>query len=391
MTKTDTLPSDDFGNGNSRGNQIPSFLLVEKDTPVHSVWRFIVRKISRNPEMPITLGELLRIEKPIGVGTEINNVCNAKCSFCGYGKGQGDTASDPRKKSKLDVDVHRHTLRLFSEAGGGLYYLSPILGEISADKRWLDLIREARSYPNITGVACFSNAILFDRFGSEAILTSGLTSMNISTALGSPDQYRRLYGVDKYDHVVANIIDLLEANNRLERPVTIQLMLRQDKPFESFYQSPLYVRLAALAGTENIHLLDDYWDDFKGLVAQDELPDGHRFVQLAEDKTQPCYALHRKLMVMMDGTIQGCSCRVEPELWAGNIKDYDTLQAAWRNPELERIRNDWKQDGKIPSCCTKCTHYIPVTNLLTSVTPEHIMHKVSAALRRRLKRLVPQF
>jgi radical SAM protein with 4Fe4S-binding SPASM domain len=387
MSETNVPSSDDAEDGHMRGGNIPSFLLTEEDSILHGIWRYIARKVNRNPTMPVTMGDLLNSTAPIGVGAEINNVCNANCSFCGYDRGEGETSSDSRKKSKLNTDVFKHTLRLFSEAGGGQYFLSPILGEISANKRWLELIQEARSYANITGVACFSNAILFDRFGSEAILTSGLTSLNISTALGSAEQYHRLYGVDKYDQVVANIVDLLETNVRLGKPVDIDLMLRQDKPFKPFIDSSLYSQLVELVDENHIHLLDDYWDDFKGLIDQEGLPQGHKFVELTVDKTQPCYALHRKLMVLMDGTIQGCACRIEPELWVGNVMEYDTLEDAWRDPGLEKIRNNWKNIGEIPSCCTKCTHYIPVSNLLTAATPDYIGRKVHSAVKRRLKKL----
>ena len=53
--------------------------------------------------------------------------------------------------------------------------------------------------------------------------------MNISTALGSAEMYSRLYGVDKYDIVVENMLDLLETNNELGRPVDLTLQLRIDK------------------------------------------------------------------------------------------------------------------------------------------------------------------
>ena len=37
---------------------------------------------------------------PLAVGCEIDNICNADCSFCGYGKG-----ADGRKKQFLNIKV----------------------------------------------------------------------------------------------------------------------------------------------------------------------------------------------------------------------------------------------------------------------------------------------
>jgi len=328
-----------------------------------AAWRYIARRLFRQPDRWVDKLDVLNADLPRDVGVEINNVCNAKCSFCGYDKGDDGKAADPRVKRKLDVSILRHTLKLYAEAGGGVFSISPILGEVSADKRWLDFVREARSFPNITGVSCYTNGILLDRFGAEAILTSGLTNLALSTALGSSEQYIRLYGVDKYDRVVTNIFDLLETNARLGEPVSIHIELRIDKPFSTFYESEIYARLKTYLDDEDIRILDDGWDDFRGVISQSSLPKGHRLLDNVKDKSVPCYALYRKLQVMIDGTLQACSCRVEPELWGGNILQYDTLADAWRDPAIEKLRTDWHA-GHLSKCCQECTHYHPYTSLI---------------------------
>jgi hypothetical protein len=346
-------------------------------------WRWFVRMLYRNPALWVDEADILGSTIPRGVGCEITNVCNADCSFCAYGKDGGD----PRKKRKLKMEVLRHTARLYSEAGGGMFTLSPILGEVSADKRWLEMVREICSYPNITGVSCYSNAILLNRFGSKNILTSGIKIMNISTALGSAEMYSRLYGVDKYDVVVENMLDLIRTNNDLGRPVDLTLQLRIDKPFSSFFDSPLYSELRRHIEAERIIILDDAWDSAKGLIDVDNLPSGHKFKEPISDKSVPCEAPFRKLEVLMDGTIQGCACRVEPELWAGNILDYNSIEEAWRSPGLVRLRNNWIA-GKIPECCKTCTHYLPYTTLIRTRGPLMVTIDISRKIKRRLIRLL---
>lgn len=351
-------------------------------------WRAVVRKVYGKPEMPVYPGDLVKARKPIGVGTEIINICNADCSFCGYGKGDDGKAADPRVKGKLKPEVLKHTLRLFSEGGGGIFVLSPILGEVSAHPGWLDMVREARSWPNITGVTCFTNAILLDRFGSEAICKSGLTQMSVSTCLTSREAYKRLYGVDKYDVVVANVLDLLATNKRLGNPVHLDLRLRIDKPFEAFYASDLYKTIVQLIDPRRIEILEDDWDDFHGIIKKDALPIGHAFKEQYVDKKVPCYAMFRKLEILTDGTIQACACRVEPELWGGNIMSYDRLEDAWRDPGLERLRTNWF-DGKLSKCCETCTHYIPYTSLLKPARPARVFKRVLSNVKRKLVRREP--
>ena len=307
--------------------------------------------------------DLIANPVPNVVGAEITNICNAKCSFCGYGKKNTETDADPRKKGKLNHQVLKHTAKLFSESGGGQFSLSPILGEITVDPRWLELVRHISSYDNITGVSCFTNAILLHRFDSEDILTSGLTQMTISTNLSSKERYQDLYGVDKYEIVLSNILNLLSKNQALGCPVQISLALRLDKPYEEFFKTEVYKSLLDLLPANSISILDDYWDDFKGLVEQRDLPSGQQFKRQVAQPGVPCYALYRKLQVLVDGTIQGCSCRVEPELWTENILDHKSLGTAWKNQGLEKLRQNWL-DGVIPSCCKTCSHYMPFTNLL---------------------------
>lgn len=344
-------------------------------------WRSLVRAVYRRPGMPVFAHDVVTAPRPSAVNTEIINICNADCSFCGYGKGEDGKAADPRVKGKLKPDVFRHALELYSKGGGGNFTLSPILGEASAHPDWLDLVRQARSYPNITGVNCFTNAILLDRFGSKNILQSGLTHIAISTCLGGPEAYKRLYGVDKYEVVVRNILDLLRTNRELGEPVHIDLCLRMDKPFEPFFASDLYKQLIEVIEPRRILILDDNWDDFRGIVGKESLPVGQEFKDAYADKSVPCYALFRQLMVLTDGTIQACTCRVEPELWAGNIKSHASLEEAWRDPGLERIRREWFA-GKLSKCCQQCSHYMPYTNLIEPARPHRVAREAAARVKR---------
>jgi radical SAM protein with 4Fe4S-binding SPASM domain len=362
---------------------VPANIYSEQRSAKGKLWRKFVQMLFRNDKLWVDKFDVIGSIIPKDVGAEIINICNARCSFCGYGKGENGKAADFRVKSKLDREAYSHTLKLYSNAGGGVFALSPILGEVSAHPDWLDMVREAISYENIKGVSCFSNAILLDRFGSEEILKSGLSSISISTALGSDEQYQRVYGVNKYEKVLSNILDLIKTNSRLGKPVDISILLRIDKPYSAFFDTDLYQEITRYVNPGKIEILHDFWDDFKGLIPSTGLPKGQKFKAQQVNKKIPCYAMYRKMQVMLDGTIQPCSCRVEPDLWGGNIKDYDTLEEAWKDPEIERLRNNWHA-GQIPDSCQKCTHYQPYTHLVSSYSPAKIFPRIARALMRRI-------
>ena len=55
------------------------------------------------------------MSRPNSVGAEPINICNADCSFCGYGKGKDGKAADPRIKQKIDINALKHFLRIYSD------------------------------------------------------------------------------------------------------------------------------------------------------------------------------------------------------------------------------------------------------------------------------------
>ena len=349
-------------------------------------WKALMRRLFPTRDA-FDESDVLTAKRPINIGCETTNVCNARCSFCGYGKGDDGKDSGPRTKGKIDIKAFRHALKLYSEAGGGVFSVEPILGEVTAHPDWLDLIREARNTPNISGVSTYSNGILLHRFGFENILTSGLTVMNISSSLTNEEGYKRLYGVDKYEQVISNILELIKTNKRLGSPVDIHLMLRIDKPYSNFFDSDLYREIVSYIKPEKIFVEEKHWDDFRGVISLEDLPKGHKFKTNPVDKTEPCYAMFRKLQILTDGTFQACSCRVEPELWGDNITGYETLEGVWHDPRIEELRNDWFE-GDIPTCCLQCTHYQPYTSLVPDMSFPTISKRVINALGRRLLRLV---
>jgi radical SAM protein with 4Fe4S-binding SPASM domain len=188
-----------------------------------------------------------------------------------------------------------------------------------------------------------------------------VTDIDFSSSLENKESYLRLYGVDKYDQVVQNLLNLLAINKKNNNKVRIKILLRQDKPFDKFKSGEVYKKIISYIPESDIEFLDDQWDDFKGIVKKEDLPLNQEFKKQI-DKTKPCYALFRKLEVLVDGTIQGCACRVEPALWTENIMNFNNLKSAWNNKTYNKIRSDWF-DGKMPSSCDTCSHYIPYTNL----------------------------
>jgi radical SAM protein with 4Fe4S-binding SPASM domain len=308
---------------------------------------------------------------PLTVSIEPNNICNAKCSFCAYGKEKRVLEDiraderpilDKRPKQHITPKILDHVFNMCEKSGAGVlrkFSISPNFGEVSVSRNWVDMIKRAKSNCGIDNVSSYTNAITLNRTGIDNLINSGIDNLEISTSLVDRDSYKRLYGRDKYDQVMNNIIELLSKNKKAGFPIDIYINLRIDLPIDDFLASDIYSTLVEYIEERKISYLTSY-DTFGGTIKDGDLPVGAVFIDRKNNKGKPpCSQLYKTLYVNIDGEIQACKCIPHPSLSVGNILDYNTLESAWRNSDYERIRNNWGNDGILPEACVTCTHYTP--------------------------------
>ena len=205
-----------------------------------------------------------------------------------------------------------------------------------------------------------------------------------SLAIGSEEQYKRLYGRDSYKLTFNNILQFIEKNNqRRGKRIPVKVLLRVDKPFSKTIESEDFKTIEGLIGKHRISFLDE-WDDYNGLIKKEDLPLGHTFKKVRPIAEIPCYALYRKLEVLKDGDVSCCICRLSEELIVGNIFDSASFKDIWHGESLKRLRENWLI-GKYPRICATCSHYQPVTDLYESLRrSNHIVYKYVDLLKYRL-------
>ena len=291
---------------------------------------------------------------PEAFGFEVTNICCANCSFCGYRFQQ-------RKKGIMEETVFRKAIDDYCGIGGGSINLTPTVGEPLLDSNLADKIRYARSKKNITDIWFYTNLIPLSKSNVNDLLTSGLTILKISTYIGDAESFKQIYKVDSYQKVLSNIILLCESNERLNKPVNIQLSMRVPKPFSKVRENKDFISIMRYFKEEEIHFFDELYDSWSGRIKDIDLPPGNKIYENRFDNMkEPCYELFRRINILYDGNVNVCACRdLNIDLKIGNIME-DNIIDIWRGPKIANLRNDWLL-GNVPDICLECQRYLPVS------------------------------
>jgi radical SAM protein with 4Fe4S-binding SPASM domain len=283
------------------------------------------------------------------VNIETTNICNAKCIFCAY---QYQT----RATGVMDMGLFRKIIAEFVECGGGNLGFTPTVGEPLVDKYIIERIRYARRHPEIKAISMYSNMLTLHKLGAEALATSGLTSLTVSTSGFDKEMYERVYRSTRYEQMLANVIEFAEVNNRLGRPVNFTIDMRVDRPLHEVLSYPDHQKVVAAVGVENIGVKFRY-DSWGGKIKQEELTGNMKLRRNLRPRWSPCTELFMGPMVYWDGRVGGCNCRDvdASELIVGNVRDQH-LADIWFGPELQRLREEFTTP-KIKNLCKSCTHY----------------------------------
>lgn len=305
---------------------------------------------------------LLEASMP-SLSIETTNICNANCVFCAY-------QYQSRPQGVMEMALYHRLIDQYAEVGGGDLNLTPTVGEPLADSHIIARIRYARSKPQIRGIGMYSNLISLERFGAEALVESGLSSLTVSTSGLDEDMYRRVYRSKEYPRMLRNLKAFARANAAAGSPVDLFVDMRADRPAAEVFAFPDYKDIADLIGKHRLGLKLRY-DNWGGKITGDQLSGNMKLrqtVNILRPRVSPCSELYSGPMVYWDGRIGACGCRdVDArELIIGDANSSD-IAAVWLGPEIRALRSEFLTP-KIRSICKSCTHYGPVSVVLR---PDH--------------------
>lgn len=299
---------------------------------------------------PLPAAEAYRLAavKPMTLGLETTNICNADCAFCAYGR-------MTRPKGTMSEATFASALSQYEGMGGGDIRFTPVVGDPLLDPELVPRIVRARASPRVAGIELFTNLIALDRAGGAApLLDSGLTRLGISLGGIDAEAYRTLFRRDRFDIVWEGIQAILHENQRRARPVEIIVYVRALRETETG-EAASRLRAMRGAGCRVVHAAR--YDNWGGIVTQADLP-GDARLHPAKPFEGPCRELYAGVHVLWDGRVTACGCRDvngDPDLVLGDLAA-EPLEALWLGVRLASLRERFHRDDR-PSFCRGCLKY----------------------------------
>ncbi len=289
----------------------------------------------------------------MGLGIETTNRCNCHCLFCGHRR-------MTRTKGEMSMELCEKIVGDFSDIGGGIIIFGGSAGEALMDTRILERIRLARRFDNIRLVSIHTCGILHDKLGLKDLLDSGVYRMRINIPGHNREAYKRMTGVDMFDSVEANVVELLELNNRMGRPVDIRIEFRADAPMSQVVKEKAFQRFRSLTDLIDYKI---FYHNWAGAVRSEDIPRTMRKERMRRRKG-PCYILYRCPRVFWNGDVSACSSNVDghPSLIFGNVRDSHIIQL-WQSEARKELLARFAI-GDLPEPCRHCSRYKPFYSTL---------------------------
>lgn len=303
------------------------------------------------------------MQRPVRLGIETTNICNANCIFCAY-------RYQTRKKEIMDIDVYKKTIRDYVAIGGGPIELTPIVGDPLIDSSLIERLHFTSRFTEINEILFYSNAILFDNFDMNTILKSGITEICISTTGFDEAMFTRVYRSKLYSRTFNNILNLLKLNEKLNYPVKVKIYIRGDLSQDALMKFPDFKQIESY----RCEIIFTYfYDDWGGIIKQTDLSNEMKIIPHI-DKSGPCKLLAFYPKVLVDGTVTACGCRDyngDSELVLGNIKE-NSLFEIWTNGKVDQIYNRFYTKN-YPQICRNCNQYRSINHFLASKSGKKII------------------
>lgn len=285
---------------------------------------------------------------------EPTNLCNLKCKFCAYPKvNYKKRAQSNEVFEKIINDATTHGFKDFG--------LTPITGEVFADKTIEEKILFLESHEGVESFSFYSNFVLASEERINFLLSlKKLSRMSISIYGHDFESFSSLTKGSRrqYDRLVNNL-NYLSSKYQRNIPFELEVALRTTKDFDKNMQkSDLWDGIKAFDDSVTLAETIEY-DNWGGLVTQEDLNGIN--INLKDKpvkKIGACALIFYKNQVHSDGKVNACACRdVTRSMEIGDINEQSFAEIySTKNQKLMGLIES-QQRGEFSPICDNCSFY----------------------------------
>lgn len=333
--------------------------LKQRLTPLYD--RFIVRQaMDQKLEIIRGLREYLATRRISTIQIANVNKCNAHCVFCGqhkFSRAKG-VMSDP-----MFISVASEAQKL----GVSTLDFTPTLGDPLLDPS-LEFKLHFANYCGFNTQMTTNGILLAADFDEPKFpwiaKYCGLTRISIGAL--DRENYRKAYGVDKYDDVITGILSLLFCIQSKDYSSKVHLFFRSGLSPKELISSPDWGRLYPYVKAGILtYEFTNYYDNWGGAIHPHELI-GEMKPRTEKAKIGlPCFSL-KAIFIEHQGNVRLCGCRFkdkeQDDLVIGTISDSRTLTDILAADNQYKLYNRFMSGPEnLPDICVGCSLYRPLT------------------------------
>jgi radical SAM protein with 4Fe4S-binding SPASM domain len=274
--------------------------------------------------MEYPAGFILR-DFPMHLDIEATSRCNLRCTFC-------DKLPQLAKGQFGDMDMVLYKKIIDEGARNNLWGVKlSYRGEPLLHKGIVEMVSYAKKN-GILDVYFNTNGMLLTRSMSEQLLDAGLDRISISIEGTEPEQFERHRVGARFDVIIKNIDDLLEARKK------------RGSAFPK-----LRIQTVYFPGMD-VERYKDFWSKRCDEVAAIDYKDGANLkTGLTHDWA--CPQLWQRMTIQWDGSVSPCNNDDRCLLVVGNINER-TVRECWHDNSVNDARRLHKEGAshKVPAC-----------------------------------------
>ena len=306
---------------------------------------------------------------PIIIDVEPTNGCNLDCLFCARQIMKRPVSILPFTSLKIIIDEMKHnppTSIRFS--GWGEPTLHPEI------VRFVSYSRKNNVLTHLT-----TNGTRMTSELAEQLLRADLNKIKFSLQGLTPAEYNRMRRSRNtndrehhYEKIKENILNFINARNRLQSPCHIQIsvsMLKneQDDPdLQQQFYDEWYPQVDSIWGLGKVGiyggkpLLTSFQRAKQsGRISEEDIAEGRPLREKDVNRGKKCTELYNKISISADGLMKACCDDFDNQLVIGQVGS-ETIGDVWKGEKLQLLRENIESGilNRVPRFCRDCDNYL---------------------------------